>query len=211
MIGIIGKLLARRLLSAIPILLAVSALLFCVLRVLPVDPAAMSLPPMATLKEIAAKRHEMGLDKPLPQQYWIWLVDALHGDFGRSIQFRRDSATLVANALPATIQLAGAAMLLAAILGVGGGLIMFRLRETVFVGTYPAVRVRRHVAFFAVHRTSLAGAAGAARDWISFTRLVAGGPLRCFLERVSAPHPARRRARSRLLADNHARAAFQLV
>ena len=132
MIGIIGKLLARRLLSAIPILLAVSALLFCVLRVLPVDPAAMSLPPMATLKEIEAKRHEMGLDKPLPQQYWIWLVDALHGDFGRSIQFRRDSATLVANALPATIQLAVAAMVLAAILGVGGGLLMFRLRDTVY-------------------------------------------------------------------------------
>ena len=132
MIGIIGKLLARRLISAIPILLAVSALLFYVLRVLPVDPAAMSLPPMATLKEIAAKRHEMGLDKPLPQQYWIWLVDALHGDFGRSIQFRRDSATLVANALPATIQLAGVAVLIAAVLGVGGGLIMFRLRDTVF-------------------------------------------------------------------------------
>jgi peptide/nickel transport system permease protein len=131
MIGIIGKLLARRLISAIPILLAVSALLFCVLRVLPVDPAAMSLPPMATLKEIEAKRHEMGLDKPLPQQYWIWLADALHGDFGRSIQFRRDSATLVANALPATIQLAAAAMVLAAILGVGGGLLMFHLRGTV--------------------------------------------------------------------------------
>jgi peptide/nickel transport system permease protein len=49
-----------------------------------------------------------------------------------SIQFRRDSATLVANALPATIQLAGAAVLIAAVLGVGGGLIMFRLRDTVF-------------------------------------------------------------------------------
>src|ERR1700733_7096502 len=132
MIAIVGKLIARRLLTAIPILLAVSALLFCVLRVLPVDPAAMSLPPMATLAEIEAKRHEMGLDKPLPQQYFIWLADALHGDFGRSIQYRRDSASLVATTLPATIQLAVAGMVLAAILGVGGGLVMFRARGTLF-------------------------------------------------------------------------------
>jgi ABC-type dipeptide/oligopeptide/nickel transport system permease component len=130
MIGIVGKLIARRLLTAIPILLAVSALLFCVLRVLPVDPAAMSLPPTATLAEIEVKRHEMGLDKPLPEQYFIWLTDALHGDFGPSIQYRRDSGSLVAATLPATIQLAIAAMVLAAILGVGGGLLMFRVRGT---------------------------------------------------------------------------------
>ena len=131
MIEIVGKLIARRMLTAIPILLAVSALLFCVLRVLPVDPAAMSLPPMATLTEIEAKRHEMGLDRPLPEQYFIWLTDALHGDFGRSIQYRRDSGSLVATALPATIQLAAAAMMIAAILGIGGGLLMFRVRGTV--------------------------------------------------------------------------------
>ena len=58
-------LIARRLLAAIPILLIVSALLFCVLRVLPIDPAAMSLPPNATIAEIQDKRREMGLDRPL--------------------------------------------------------------------------------------------------------------------------------------------------
>ena len=81
---------SRAAVAAIPILLIVSALLFCVLRLLPVDPAAMSLPPNATIAEIEAKRREMGLDQPLPQQYLIWLADALHGDFGRSIQFRRE-------------------------------------------------------------------------------------------------------------------------
>jgi ABC-type dipeptide/oligopeptide/nickel transport system permease component len=132
MIGIIGKLVARRLLTAVPILLVVSALLFCVLRALPVDPAAMSLPPTATLAEIEAKRQEMGLDRPLPEQYLIWLADALHGDFGRSIQFRRESGALVANALPATLELAACAMVIAAILGLGGGLLMFRVRDTPF-------------------------------------------------------------------------------
>ena len=62
-------LIARRVLVSVVILLIVSALLFCILRLLPVDPAAMSLPPNATLAEIEAKRHEMGLDQPLPAQY----------------------------------------------------------------------------------------------------------------------------------------------
>src|ERR1700685_1765521 len=126
------KLIARRLLAAIPILLIVSALLFCILRLLPVDPAAMSLPPHAAIEEGGAKRREMGLDKPLPQQYLIWLADALHGDFGRSIALRRDAGSLVAATLPATIQLAACAMAIAAVLGLGGGLLLFRLRGTLF-------------------------------------------------------------------------------
>jgi peptide/nickel transport system permease protein len=132
MIATIVKLIARRLLAAIPILLVVSALLFCVLRLLPVDPAAMSLPPTATIEEIEAKRREMGLDRPLPQQYLIWLSDALHGDFGRSIQFRREAGSLVAAALPVTIELAATAMMIAAVLGVGGGLVLFHVRGTLF-------------------------------------------------------------------------------
>jgi ABC-type dipeptide/oligopeptide/nickel transport system permease component len=125
------KLIARRLIAAIPTLLIVSALLFCVLRALPVDPAAMSLPPNATIDEVEAKRKEMGLDKPLAQQYVIWLRGALHGDFGASIAFRRQAGSLVAATLPATIQLAVAAMVLAGILGFGGGLVLFRLRGTI--------------------------------------------------------------------------------
>ncbi|MBO0758517.1 MAG: ABC transporter permease [Bradyrhizobiaceae bacterium] len=126
------KLCVRRLLAAIPILLVVSALLFCVLRVLPVDPAAMSLPPSASIAEIDAKRREMGLDRPLSQQYLIWLKSALHGDFGSSIQFRRKAGSLVAESLPATIELSVVAMVVATILGFGGGLLLFRLRNTVF-------------------------------------------------------------------------------
>src|SRR5271155_3025885 len=131
MTAIVLKLIARRLLAAIPILLIVSALLFCILRLLPVDPAAMSLPPNATIAEVEDKRREMGLDRPLPQQYLIWLTGALHGDFGRSIALRRDAGSLVAATLPVTIQLAFCAMAIAAVLGVGGGLVLFRLRGSV--------------------------------------------------------------------------------
>ena len=120
--------LGRRLLTAAPILLIVSALLFTALRVLPVDPAAMSMPPNATRAEIEAARTQMGLDRPLPEQYAIWLGRALHGDFGRSIHLRRPVTRLVGETLPATIELTVSAMLVAAVLGLLGGLLLFVLR-----------------------------------------------------------------------------------
>ena len=120
--------LGRRLLTAAPILLIVSALLFTALRVLPVDPAAMSMPPNATRAEIEAARTQMGLDRPLPEQYAIWLGRALHGDFGRSIHLRRPVTRLVGVTLPATIELTVSAMLVAAVLGLLGGLLLFVLR-----------------------------------------------------------------------------------
>jgi peptide/nickel transport system permease protein len=123
-------LILRRLLVAVPILLLVSFLLFAALRVLPIDAAAMSLPPTATLAEIAEKRHAMGLDQPIPAQYVIWLGDVLHGHFGQSIALRRDAGALLANGLPTTIELATSAMLVASVLGVGGGLLLFASRGT---------------------------------------------------------------------------------
>jgi ABC-type dipeptide/oligopeptide/nickel transport system permease component len=123
-------LIVRRALISVVILFFVAALLFCILRLLPVDPAAMSLPPMATLAEIEAKRHEMGLDLPLPQQFMIWLGQILHGDLGTSIHFRRSVASLVTSTLPATIELAIIAMAIATALGLGGGLALFYARDT---------------------------------------------------------------------------------
>jgi peptide/nickel transport system permease protein len=90
----------------------------------------MSLPPNATLAEIAARRQEMGLDRPLPQQYLIWLSQVVHGDFGSSIHYRRSAFGLVAAALPATIELAAFAIVIAAVLGLAGGLVLFHVRGT---------------------------------------------------------------------------------
>ncbi|MBM7047205.1 MULTISPECIES: ABC transporter permease [Rhizobium] len=126
----IAKLLVKRLLTAIPILLIVSALLFCILRVLPVDPAAMSMPPNATVEEIEAMRKEMGFDRPLVEQYGIWLGKLLHGDIGRSIHFRQDVSSLIGSTLPATIELAVLAMVVATVFGLVGGLFLFYVRGT---------------------------------------------------------------------------------
>lgn len=123
-------LIARRILISLVILLIVSALLFLVLRLLPVDPAMMSMPPNATIAEVEAKRHEMGLDLPLWRQYLIWLSEVAHGDFGTSIHFRRGVAGLVTSTLPATIELAVLAMLIAGALGIAGGLLLFHVRGT---------------------------------------------------------------------------------
>ncbi len=130
MTATIAKLLMRRVLVAIPTLLFVSILLFMVLRVLPVDPAAMSVPPNATLEQIEQMRAQMGLDLPVPQQYLIWLGDLLQGDFGRSIHFRTDVAGLIATTLPATIELAVMGMVLGGGLGLAGGLLIFHFRDT---------------------------------------------------------------------------------
>jgi peptide/nickel transport system permease protein len=124
------RLIARRVVVALPILAIVSALLFGVLRLLPVDPAAMSLPPTATVAEVEAKRQEMGLDRPLPQQYWRWVENVAAGDLGISIHFRRAVAPLVAETLPATIELAVLAVIIAAVLGLAGGLYLFHVRAT---------------------------------------------------------------------------------
>ncbi len=122
------RLILQRIAAAVPILFVVAALLFVALRLLPVDPAAMSMPSTASKTEIEAKRAEMGLDRPLPVQFGRWLGDIARGDFGDSIHFRRPVLGLVAETLPASIELAVCAMAIASVVGLGGGLLLFHLR-----------------------------------------------------------------------------------
>lgn len=123
------SLFLRRLAVAVPTLFVVSALLFIVLRLLPVDPAAMSLPPNATNDELAAMRSAMGLDKSLVTQFLIWLGQILGGDFGNSIQYRLPVWQLIGDALPATIELALLSMVVATFVGLAGGLAAFYFRD----------------------------------------------------------------------------------
>ncbi|TAK46942.1 MAG: ABC transporter permease [Xanthobacteraceae bacterium] len=121
-------LLFRRTLLAVPILLCVSALVFLVLRLLPADPVAMSLPPGATADDLARLRQSFGLDRAIPVQYVLWLGKIITGDFGTSIFFRRDVGELIARALPATLELIAAGLLLGIAAGIIGGLAMFAWR-----------------------------------------------------------------------------------
>ena len=119
------SILFRRLAAAIPILLVVSAVVFVVLRLIPADPLGMSLPPNATEADVAALRHEMGFDRPIPEQYAIWLGHIAHGDFGVSSHFRQRVTGLVFAALPTTLELVAAGLLFGVIIGLAGGLVMF--------------------------------------------------------------------------------------
>jgi peptide/nickel transport system permease protein len=130
MLSTAAQTIGRRLVSVVPILLAVSALLFIVLRLLPVDPAAMSLPPTATREEVEAMRSALGLNLPIWRQYGIWLDSTLHGQLGDSIHYRSSVASLIQQTLPATIELALVAMVVATAVGLVGGLLLFKLRDT---------------------------------------------------------------------------------
>ncbi len=122
------QLLFRRLVLAIPILLCVSALVFGILRLLPADPVGMSLPPGATAADYEKLKQAFGLDRPLFEQYLIWLGKLLSGDMGGSIFFRRPVTELIAKALPATLELVSAGFALGVIVGGAGGLGMFAMR-----------------------------------------------------------------------------------
>ena len=89
MITTVLTLLGRRLLAAIPILLVVSALLFCALRVLPVDPAAMSLPPTATIAEVEAKRREIIIAASIPSNSSSYIPLALNDLIGTRFKIVR--------------------------------------------------------------------------------------------------------------------------
>jgi len=128
MMSDVVRVLGQRFIAAVPILLVVSMLLFAVLRMIPVDPLALSVPPNATIEEIDKIRHDMSFDRPIAVQYFVWLQNTLHLDFGRSIQHRESVAGLIAETLPATIELALFAIVIASALGLVGGLYLFHLR-----------------------------------------------------------------------------------
>lgn len=114
--------LASRLLRAAIALWLVSTVVFVVMR-LSGDPVPLLLPPDAPRSEIFRVRAELGLDRPLPVQYAVFLGNVLRGDFGRSIHFRQPALQVVLGYLPATLQLGLTAFLLAALVALPIGVI----------------------------------------------------------------------------------------
>jgi peptide/nickel transport system permease protein len=100
----------------------VVTLVFAALR-LSGDPAATMLPGDASVDELVALRHQLGLDRPLWLQYVQFLASALTGDFGTSFRHQQPALPLVLERLPATLELAGAALLLAVALALPLGIL----------------------------------------------------------------------------------------
>jgi ABC-type dipeptide/oligopeptide/nickel transport system permease component len=106
-------LLARRLALLVPTLLGMATLVFAFLHLVPGDPVEIMLGESAAPADVAALRHDLGLDRPLPVQYGRFLVRAAQGDLGQSIAFRAPVTSVIALRYPATLELAGAAFLVA--------------------------------------------------------------------------------------------------
>lgn len=103
----------RRLVLAVPTLLGVATLVFLLLHLVPGDPVDILLGETARPADVVALRRDLGLDRPLAEQYVHFLARTLHGDLGRSIAFRAPVVSVIAARYPATLELAGAALLIA--------------------------------------------------------------------------------------------------
>jgi peptide/nickel transport system permease protein len=121
----VGRYLATRLIGAIPTLLGVTVLTFLFIRLIPGDAIAARLGTSTALTpdQLASLRAYFGLDQPLYQQYWTWLTSLLHGDFGYSIRTGRPVLVEITERLPATLELAAAATLIAVLIGLPLGLL----------------------------------------------------------------------------------------
>lgn len=112
---------ARRLLEAVLVLLGISAVAFALTHVIG-DPVVLLLPFQAGPAQVAEMRHILGLDRPLPVQYLAFLTAALQGDFGLSVRQNTPALGLVLDRVPATAELASAALVIAVGLAVPFGI-----------------------------------------------------------------------------------------
>ncbi len=108
----------RRLLVTIPVLFAMSVLVFLVIHLVPGDPVRTMLGFRATDALVEETRHQLGLDRPLLDQYATWASGVLQGDLGTDLVSHAPLSELLAQRLPVTFELAGLSMLLAVLVGV---------------------------------------------------------------------------------------------
>jgi peptide/nickel transport system permease protein len=117
------RIVARRLLLSVPLILIVSAITFVLGSLVPGDPARTLLGVSGTAEQYEALREQLNLDRPLYEQYWLYLQDVFQGDLGRSIFNNELVVNVIATRLPVTLALVIGGTLLAAIIGVALGVI----------------------------------------------------------------------------------------
>ena len=122
----------RRLLTAVPTVFGVVTLVFLFVHLVPGDPVDVMLGETARPADKAALRAELGLDRPLWEQYGAYLAGVARGDLGRSFLYRRPVADLVAARIPATAALAVAALAVALLVAVPAGVIAGLRRGTLW-------------------------------------------------------------------------------
>ena len=113
----------KRLLGLIPTLAIVGALVFLFVHLLPGDPARLAAGPDATPETVALVRQDLGLDKPLPEQFLRFVGGVVHGDFGRSLRTKRPVSTEIAERFAPTFWLTVVAMAWSVVVGMAIGVL----------------------------------------------------------------------------------------
>lgn len=124
------RFVARRLALTIPVLLGVATLVFALIHLIPGDPAQAMLGEAAPQADVDALRRQLGLDRPLLEQYGDFLAGAITGDLGTSLRTGTPVSAQIAERLPATFELALAAMLVAIALALPLGIAAAAWRGT---------------------------------------------------------------------------------
>lgn len=118
-----GIYVLKRLLGAIPTLVIASLLVFAFIHLTPGDPASVMLGDMADAEEIAALREELGLNRPIWEQYLIWVSRALQGDLGNSIYFQEPVLRVIGEGAETSAFLALFTMILIIAIGIPAGIV----------------------------------------------------------------------------------------
>lgn len=115
--------IVKRLLAVVPVLFGLSVIVFLVMALIPGDTATAILGAYATPENVERINRDLGLDKPLVQQYLIWIGNVLHGDFGRSFALNRPVLDEVLERFQATLVLAGVSLVLCSTIGLLAGVV----------------------------------------------------------------------------------------
>jgi len=118
-----GRYILRRLISAIPVLLGISIIVFLIMAAIPGDPATAILGSYATPENVAKLNRDLGLDRPMVERYFIWFGNVLTGDFGQSFTLNRPVLDEILDRFGATLILAGVSFVLCSVLGILAGLV----------------------------------------------------------------------------------------
>lgn len=122
--------IGRRLLATLPVMTVVAVVVFMLLRLTTGDPAAIIAGDNATSQDVAAIRSKLGLDRPIVQQFGIWIGSVLRGDLGESFFFKKQVSELIAERVEPTLALATCTLLLAVTLAVPLGVLAAWRRGT---------------------------------------------------------------------------------
>lgn len=115
--------LIRRILQMIPVIFGVTVIIFVILRISG-DPVVLFLPEDAPQEQVEQLRRSLGLDRPIWEQYIIFIQNLLQGDFGESLRYKnQDVLSIVLERLPATFELAAASIFVAILISLPGGVL----------------------------------------------------------------------------------------